>query len=151
MRRQTESKVDIRAAAAERVQASGLDPARQTLLIDFMQRYLALSPRESAEYLGRTTREGETMETLELTWSQQKLQEGIAQGKAVGIAEGELHGRREVLLDLIRTRFGEAPADLAARIATADTPALTSLLRRLPWPTILMMCVSPSPSSRMIP
>ncbi|HXT37737.1 MAG TPA: hypothetical protein VN837_19355 [Chloroflexota bacterium] len=148
MRRQTESKVDIRAAAAERVQASGLDPARQTLLIDFMQRYLALSPRESAEYLGRTTREGET---LELTWSQQKLQEGIAQGKAVGIAEGELHGRREVLLDLIRTRFGEVPADLAARIATAETPALTSLLRRLPWPTILMMCVSPSPSSRMIP
>ncbi|HVA88554.1 MAG TPA: hypothetical protein VNL71_01805 [Chloroflexota bacterium] len=125
MRRETASKVDIRAAAAERVHASGLDPARQTLLIDFMQRYLALSPRESAEYLGRTTREGETMETLELTWSQKKLQEG----KAAGIAEGELHARRDVLLDLIRTRFGEAPADLAARIATADTPMLTSLLR----------------------
>ncbi|HVC82610.1 MAG TPA: hypothetical protein VNL35_19150 [Chloroflexota bacterium] len=74
------------------------------------------------------------METLELTWSQQKLQEGkavgIAEGKAVGIAEGELRARREVLLDLIRTRFGEVPADLAARIATAETPALTSLLRK---------------------
>jgi len=126
MRRQTESKVDIRATAAERVHASGLDPARQTLLIDFVQRYLVLNPRESAEYLGRTTREGDTMETLELTWSQQKLQEG----KAAGIAEGELHARREVLLDLIHTRFGEVPADLAARIATAETPALTTLLRK---------------------
>ncbi|HEY8284586.1 MAG TPA: hypothetical protein VIJ28_09385 [Chloroflexota bacterium] len=32
------------------------------------------------------------METLELTWSQQKLQEGIA--------EGELRARRDMLLDL---------------------------------------------------
>ena len=74
------------------------------------------------------------METLELTWSQQKLQEGKAAGIAEGIAQGKAAGalatRREVLLDLIRARFGEAPVDLAARIAAADTAELTALLRR---------------------
>jgi hypothetical protein len=134
MQRGMESKVDIRAAAAERVHVGGLDPARQTLLIDFIQRYLVLSQQESAEYLRRTTREGETMETLELTWSQKKLQEGkaegIAEGKAEGIAEGELRARRESVIDLIRARFGDPPADLAARIAGADAVELTALLRR---------------------
>ncbi|MGH2388185.1 MAG: hypothetical protein ACRDIE_08260, partial [Chloroflexota bacterium] len=130
MQRGMESKVDIRAAAAERVHTGNLDPARQTLLIDFIQRYLVLSQQENAEYLRRTTREGETMETLELTWSQQKLEEGKAAGIAEGIAEGELRARRESVIDLIRVRFGELPADLTARIAGADAVELTALLRR---------------------
>lgn len=134
MQRGTESKVDIRAAAAERVHTGKLDPARQTMLIDFIQRYLVLNRRESADYLQRRTREGETMETLELTWSEQKLQEGkavgIVEGKVAGIAEGDLRARRESVIDLIRVRFGEPPADLAARIAGADPAELTALLRR---------------------
>jgi hypothetical protein len=130
MQRGLESKVDIRAAAAERVHTGRLDPARQTLLIDFIQRYLALNQQESADYLRRTTREGETMETLELSWSQQKLQEGKAAGIVEGIAEGDLRARRESLIELIRVRFGEPPADLAARIAIADTAELIALLRR---------------------
>ncbi len=66
------------------------------------------------------------METLELTWSQQKLQEG----KAAGIAEGDLRARRESVIELIRIRFGDLPADLATRIAVADPADLTALLRR---------------------
>jgi hypothetical protein len=74
------------------------------------------------------------METLELTWSQQKLREGkaagIVEGKAAGLAEGDSRARRESVIELIRVRFGEPPADLAARIAVAYTAELIDLLRR---------------------
>jgi hypothetical protein len=88
--------------------------------------HLVLNRQESVDYLRRTTREGETMETLELTWSQQKLREG----KAAGIAEGDPRARRESVVELIRVRFGEPPADLTARIAVADTAELIALPRR---------------------
>jgi len=35
------------------------------------------------------------------------------------------------LLDLIRTRFGTAPTDLASRVAAADDDLLTRMLRQV--------------------
>ena len=50
-------------------------------------------------------------------------QEGIELGIAQGVAEG----KRSLLLDQIRTRFGVVPERLADRIAGADDEMLTRL------------------------
>ncbi|HWE61511.1 MAG TPA: hypothetical protein VHB98_07355, partial [Chloroflexota bacterium] len=123
MQHGAESMVDIRTTAAERVEDSDLDPYRERILIDFVQAYMPLSPREYAEYLRRITPGGTTMETIEKTWSQKILEQGLEQGA--------LQARREVLEQLILARFGSVPSPLADRIATADRETLDRLLNRV--------------------
>lgn len=143
MQRSSESKVDVRATASERLEGSDLDPLRKRILIDFVQAYLPLSPQEYAEYLRRTTQGGVTMETIERTWSQQILEQGIERGIEQGIEQGiergieqgiergALAARREVLEQQILARFGSVPAPLADRIAAGDREMLDRLLHQV--------------------
>jgi hypothetical protein len=59
----------------------------------------------------------------------------LAQGRVEGLAEGEnkglLRGRRELLLELLRTRFGEVPEAAAARVNAADVGQLDLWAKRL--------------------
>ena len=130
MQRGAESTVDVRAAAVERVEASDLDPVRKRVLIDSIHAYLALNPREEAEYRRRTTRGGKTMEAVELIWSEQIEQRGIERGIEQGIEQGAVQASRAMLEQVIGTRFGSVPAPLAARIADADRETLDRLFTR---------------------
>lgn len=59
------------------------------------------------------------------------MQELIQQGEAKGRAEGELRGRAETLLKLLRLRFGAPPASVVERIAGADVATLDRWVERV--------------------
>lgn len=49
---------------------------------------------------------------------------GRREGRVDGVAEGLLQGRREMLLELLRARFGELPESAVARVEAADAGQL---------------------------
>jgi hypothetical protein len=53
-------------------------------------------------------------------WLDEKYQEGIDQGISQGISQGINEGARQVVLDLLKDKFGEAPATVAERVQHAD-------------------------------
>jgi len=63
---------------------------------------------------------------LEMTWGERLREEGRQEGReAVALA-----AKREMLLDVLRIRFGEVPDMLAATIAQADDTQLSEVLQR---------------------
>jgi len=99
-----------------------------------IMRYL-FEVRGAAEFatIDTTVREitaanGEVMETiaqmLESRGMERGLQQGLREGRQEGRQEGIAQGERELLLRLLRLRFGELPAAVRERVAAAQTPEL---------------------------
>ncbi|HEY8283447.1 MAG TPA: hypothetical protein VIJ28_03590 [Chloroflexota bacterium] len=155
MRAGPEERADLKVAALERIVTSGLDAARQYLLVNFIETYLELGGVEQAAYERRVGQGGhmaikelemtwgdrlraegerkgreEAIKELEMTWGDRLRMEGRTEGERKGREEGALATKREVLLDLVRTRFGEVPETLAGQAAQADAAWLTQMLRR---------------------
>jgi hypothetical protein len=58
--------------------------------------------------------------------------------RAEGLKEGEIRGRRQILLSLLQHRFGEVPPEIRDRIAsTEDIKQLDGWLRRFVTATTL--------------
>jgi len=55
----------------------------------------------------------------------------LAEGKAEGKAEGRREGRADVLRRQLQRRFGDLPAEVAARLAVADSDQLDLWLDRV--------------------
>ncbi len=71
MHAQSGDRVDLRLASLERIANSGLDAARQYLLMNFVETYLTLSEDEQAAYKGRLGQGGHmAVEALEMTWGE---------------------------------------------------------------------------------
>ena len=51
------------------------------------------------------------------------LQEGREEGEIKGEIKGELKTRQSTLLDILRDRFGEVPAEVESRIRTVSEAA----------------------------
>jgi len=82
-----------------------------------------------AQQIGRVAAE-EIMTTADMLRSE-GMREGERKGERKGKREGERKGKREVLLLLLRQRFGRLPATVTARIKSADTAELDTWLRRV--------------------
>jgi hypothetical protein len=54
-------------------------------------------------------------------WQAEARAEGLAEGLAEGRAEGQAAGRAEALRDVLTARFGDLPADLAAKLTEPHT------------------------------
>ena len=52
------------------------------------------------------------------------LTEGMMRGRAEGRAEGRREGETEMLLRLLRLRFGALPTEVVARVSAADAETL---------------------------
>lgn len=139
MRARPDDRVNLKVAALERVMASGLDAARQFLLVNFIETYLALGGVEQTAYERRLRQGGHmAIKDLEMTWADRMRKEGYdAAIKDLGMTwgdrlrtEGALSAKREVLLDLVRVRFGTVPDALAAQATQADETWLIQMLRR---------------------
>jgi hypothetical protein len=128
MHAQSDNRVDLRLAALERIARSGLDEARQYLLVNFVETYLTLNEDEQAVYEGLLDEGGHmAVQALEMTWGEKLREEGRQEGQAVGREIGALATKREMLLDVLRLRFGPVPETLAVTIAQADDTWLTRL------------------------
>lgn len=127
--------VSLKAAIFVRMHRENLPPGTLAVYLDFVQTYLPLTPDKQAEFLHRTTPEGDiTMETLEKTWFEQQVEAGIEQHAPWAdklIQQGVLQAKRESLVRLARIRFGEAPADIEELLARLDEAALDRLLERV--------------------
>ncbi len=104
-----------------------------------METYLRLTDVEQVEYARRAREEGGTVETIELTWSEQRRREGweqgVAEGRQQGVAEGRQQGlalgEARALMRVLRVRFGQLPDDLEARLAALDATTLDRLADRV--------------------
>jgi hypothetical protein len=135
MHAQSADRVDLRLAVLERIAGSGLDAARQYLLVNFVGTYLTLNEDEQVVYEGLLDEGGHmAVQALEMTWGERLREEGRLKGREEGREEGReigaLAAKREMLLDVLRIRFGEVPEALTATIAQADDAWLTQLHRR---------------------
>jgi hypothetical protein len=116
-------RIDLRLAALERIASSGLDAARQYLLVNFVETYLTLNEDEQAVYEGLLAEGGHmAVQALEMTWGEKLRQEGRE--------EGTLATKREMLLDVLRLRFGAVPETLMDTIMQADESRLSQMFHR---------------------
>jgi len=84
------------------------------------------------EYARRAREEEDgTVETIELTWSEQRRREGWEQGVAEGRQQGLALGEARALMRVLRVRFGQLPDDLEARLAALDATPLDRLADRV--------------------
>ncbi|MDI1443655.1 DUF4351 domain-containing protein [Polyangium sp. 6x1] len=71
-----------------------------------------------------------TQDVLEM-WERRAEERGALRGRKEGLKEGLKEGQRSLLLQLLRSRFGELPAAVVDRVEAADTQALESFATRL--------------------
>lgn len=147
--------VELTVSALERIAASGLDEARQTLLALIVENYarLTASDRDRVRTLLNTCAGGESMgkrlmgffqkwgydEGIEQGIEQgiergieqgieQGVERGIQKGIEQGVAEGLMQGQRRLLLAQLRRRFGSLPPEIEAKIeAIRDSGRLDEL------------------------
>ena len=74
---------------------------------------------------------------LELPYLQRIREEGREEGREAGRLEGRREGEAEMLLRLLRLRFGTVPTEVTTRVTTADPEALLRWSERvLSAPTV---------------
>lgn len=67
---------------------------------------------------------GPEVEDSMKSWAQQEREEGRQEGRKEGQQEGLLESRREVLMLMLKRRFGAVSVELEARIRAMDVPQL---------------------------
>lgn len=119
------SRVEWRLECARRIARIRVSEARKGLLLDCVESYLPLSPRERGRYnrllWWKNNREVGVMSKL---WSERLIERGERRG--------EIRARRETLLRLLRAKFGSLPRGTAQRVRDFDSVArLDALLKRI--------------------
>jgi len=77
-----------------------INPARQSLLFDFIETYMALNRKEETEFESLVVREPEYKEVEKMVTTYEK------RGIEKGIEKGILEGKRETFRNLLEKRFG---------------------------------------------
>ncbi|QOV87358.1 DUF4351 domain-containing protein [Humisphaera borealis] len=105
-----------------------LDRAKQALIREFMDSYLRLSAAEMGVYnrelksIDPPEREA-VMEVIN-EWEALGEARGIALGEARGIAMGEARGKADLVLGLLRQRFGAVPDELRQHVTSLSSSKL---------------------------
>ena len=68
---------------------------------------------------------------MNLTWTEIAEAEGLAKGRLEGEMEGKLEGQQELLLAMLRLRFGEPQPAVASAVARLTDRQIVELLPRL--------------------
>jgi len=93
---------------------SAVDPARRSLLVEFVETYVPLTGGELAEFEHLIHTEQQYMEIEQMVTVYE--QRGIEQGK------------RNMLLQLLRKKFGELPEELEITVGKIDLPEILDQL-----------------------
>jgi uncharacterized protein DUF4351/putative YhgA-like transposase len=99
------------------------------LLVDCVENYLQLDPREVAELDAlRSRRENRRVRAMAMTWSETQQ----AKGREEGRTEGMQGGARQLLLHQLGKRFGPLPDNVRRRVeAITSLDRLTELAERV--------------------
>jgi predicted transposase YdaD len=124
-----EGRAGLKLTLLRRLQASTLDEARLFLLVNMVETYLRLETAEIAEFRAQMQREGAMdTELAEMTWADELMERGRAQGMQQGMERGMEQGKREAIVRLLRVRFHTVPVDLPGRLANLDAARLDVVL-----------------------
>ncbi len=95
------------------------------LLVDCVENYLQLDPREVAEYeVLHSRRENQEVRTVAMTWSEKIAAQGKAEGRGEGV--------REILLLQLAERFGPLPEGARRQVEEISSlQRLTQLAKRV--------------------
>ncbi|HEX9736573.1 MAG TPA: hypothetical protein VGG06_31795 [Thermoanaerobaculia bacterium] len=137
---------DLAMACLRRIaSAGGLDDARRHLLLNFVRTYVKLDERAAREY-ERLLHEprNQEIEAMVMTWAeeveakgreeglQKGLETGLKKGLMKGLKKGRLEGMQDLVLHLLRQRFGAPSAKVRRRVgAITSSRELTRLAERL--------------------
>jgi hypothetical protein len=134
------SRAELKMACLRRIAGlkGRIDPF---LLVDCVENYLQLEPREVAEFeVLRSRKENQEVRAVAMTWSETQQAKGWEKGRREGMQEGVEKGRRagveegtrQVLLQQLGKRFGPLPEAVRRRIEAIDSlDLLTRLAERL--------------------
>ncbi len=123
------SRADWRLECVKRIARIRASEARKSLLLDCVESYLPLSPKERGRY-NRLLRRKENREVgvMRKLWSEQL----IDRGRKLGERRGERRAKRETLLRQLRVKFGSLPKGIAQRVKDLDdVERLDVLLKRI--------------------
>jgi len=127
MKRNSVSRAAYKLALQSRIVEARLTDEQHTLLLDFVEAYLELTPFEAAEYKILSTQNRRRAKAMWMTWSERQKAEGKKEGLRLGKQEGLEKGVRslqQVLLSLLNQRFGPLPERTHRQVE-----AITSLRR----------------------
>ena len=110
----------------------GKAPAARDVLASVLRYILETSRAEPATLRKLLARQvGREVAEEIMTTAEMLRREGEARGEARGVKKGEVLGKRETLLLLLRQRFGRLPAAIVARIDKAGAPELDTWVMRV--------------------
>lgn len=122
------SPAELKIACQRRIAGlrGGADPF---LLVDCVENYLQLDPRELAEFEAlRSRRENRKVRAMAMTWSETQQ----AKGREEGLVQGAQRGARQLLLHQLGKRFGPLPDNVRRRVETITSlDRLTELAERV--------------------
>lgn len=108
---------------------AGSEDEDHQLLAGFFEAYMCLSKdeREQVWHILEASypREAERMGQITTPWHEMGRAEGLQEGRAVGLAEGHA----EVLIVLLRERFGDMPSEVEAEIRSLSPDRALDLAR----------------------
>ena len=116
-------RVRLKADFLRLILACPVDPARRSLLVEFVETYLPLAGREQTEFhqLVRSGQEYVEVEQMITTYEKK--------GKKEGKKEGKQEGKQEDLILLLEKKFGKLSAALRRKVRQIESPEkLKSLL-----------------------
>jgi hypothetical protein len=127
---------------------SPVDPARKSLLVEFIETYVPLSGELlfEFEHLIHSEEQYAEVEQMVTIYEKRGIEQGIERGIERGIEQGIERGKRNLLLQLLQKKFGDLPKDLESAIgrveaaeqldqlslAVLDVPSLDEFLKLLP-------------------
>jgi hypothetical protein len=122
----------------EPVVGSGLDEALKYLLVNVIETYFELSGEDAERYrLLVSRKEYRAVQEVELTWADKLMEKGREKGREEGREVGVIEGKRETILRLLATKFGDLPRDIAAKAEAMSAAELDSVVDRLLTATTL--------------
>ncbi|MFM9965216.1 MAG: Rpn family recombination-promoting nuclease/putative transposase [Planctomycetaceae bacterium] len=115
-------RVRLKADFLRLILRAGIDPARQSLLLEFVETYMPLVPTEQIQFIqlvqiDETYQEVKQMvTTYEKTGIKKGRKEGIKEGRKEGMEKGMEKGRLEALTLLLEKRFPMLPEDVRRKV-----------------------------------
>ena len=98
------------------------NPARQSLLVEFIENYVRLKDCDLTEFttLIATTPELKEIKKMVTVYEEQGIQKGIQKGRLEGRSEGRLETARNAVLEIIEVKFDSVPYLIREKILNCD-------------------------------
>ena len=102
--------MELRASMVRRIVESELDDEKKLLLVVVVETYFPLDAEQRDTYRRLLARkEFQKVQELELTWADKLMQQGL------------LKGKRDTLVQLLTTKFGSLPKEIASRVESLES------------------------------